>query len=69
MTEPRPLVNINVFFVQSELEESEALLENAWNLKAEKDARIDELEEQVETLQQEKDRLAKEVHSLRGRKN
>ena len=49
-----------------QLEESHALLEDACNQKEEKDARIEELEEQLESLQQDRDQLAKEVNSLKG---
>jgi molecular chaperone GrpE (heat shock protein) len=51
---------------QVQLEESHALLADACNQKEEKDSRIDELEEQLEALQQDRDQLAKEVLSLKG---
>jgi len=43
------------------------MLEEACNQKEEKDARIEELEEQLETMQQDRDRLAKDIHGLQGK--
>jgi hypothetical protein len=45
------------------------MLEEACNQKEEKDARIEELEEQVESLQQHRDQLAKDITSLQGKQH